>query len=77
MKLFVAFGEAGCNIRFSMKQEIEKILVIFAVILILFFAALLLIGVYLSTAWLMSEFPNVTALLFMCWVCYAVIRDAV
>jgi hypothetical protein len=60
-----------------MKQEIERILVVFAVLLILFVAAMLLIGIYFSTAWLMAEFPDVTALLFMVWLCYACIRDIV
>ncbi len=60
-----------------MKPEIERILVVSAVLLILFVAAMLLVGLYFATAWLMAEFPDVTALLFMCWLCYAVIRDVV
>ena len=60
-----------------MKTEIEKILVVFAVLLILFVAALLLIGLYFATAWLMAEFPDVAALLLLCWLCYACLRDIV
>ena len=60
-----------------MKQEIERILVVLAVLLILFVAALLLVGLYFATAWLMAEYPDVTALLFMCWLCYACLKDIV
>lgn len=60
-----------------MKQEIERILIAFAVLLILFVGAMLLIGIYFSTAWLMAEYPDVTALLLMVWLCYACLRDIV
>lgn len=60
-----------------MKQEIERILVVSAVLLILFVAAMLLVGLYFATAWLMAEFPDVTALLLLVWLCYAVLRDLV
>lgn len=60
-----------------MKQEIERILIAFAILLILFVGAMLLIGIYFSTAWLMAEFPDVAALLLMVWLCYACLRDIV
>jgi phage shock protein PspC (stress-responsive transcriptional regulator) len=60
-----------------MKPEIERFLVVSAVLLILFVAAMLLVGLYFSAAWLMAEYPDVTALLFMCWLCYGVLRDVV
>ena len=61
----------------KLKSEIERILVVFAVLLIQFVAAMLLIGSYFGAAWLMAEFPDVTALLFMCWLCYACLKDIV
>jgi len=61
----------------KLKSELERVLVVSAVLLILFVAAMLLVGLYFSTAWLMAEFPDVTALLFMCWLCYACLRDIV
>jgi len=60
-----------------MKQELERILIVATVLLILFVAAMLLIGFYFGLALVMAEFPNATALLLVAWLCYAFLKDIV
>jgi len=63
-----------CN---YMKQELERLLIVATVLLILFVAAMLLIGLYFAAAWLMAEFPHATSLLLVVWFCYAFLKDIV
>jgi hypothetical protein len=60
-----------------MKPTIESILLIFAVGLMLLVAAAILIVIYFAAAWLMAEFPQITALLLVVWFCYAFLKDIV